>query len=111
MMEGDAPTLYLQLLDKSVDLPIEGFSPPYRRYMPAAGATLQITITSNDMAKEITRFAAQPFSSDPSIWRLNLLSTDPVRGTASIKLKLTENGVVTYGQLQPALDVNPTGCM
>ena len=111
MMEGDAPSLYLQLIDKSVDLPVENFNPPYRRYMPVAGATLQVTVMSNDMAKEIVRFATQPFPLDPSIWRLNLLSTDPVRGTVSMKLKLTEGGMVTYGQMQPALDVNPAGCM
>lgn len=111
MMEGDAPSLYFQLVDKSVDLPVEGFNPPYRRYMPAAGATLQVTLESLNSAKQIVRFATQPFAQDPSIWRLNLLSTDPIRGTVSMRLKLTEGVVITNGYLQPAIEVGPAGCM
>ena len=95
--QGDTVTVYLQLVDASVDLPSDGFNPPYRRYMPAVGATLQVTISNLDQSKQIVRFASQPFPLDPSIWSFPILATDKVVGTISILLKLTEGGVITYG--------------
>lgn len=95
--QGDTTIVYLQLVDASVDLSTEGFNPPYRRYMPAAGATLQVTLDHINMAKKIVRFASQPFPLDPSIWSFPILSTDNLMGTVSLLLKLTEGGVVTYG--------------
>jgi hypothetical protein len=92
--EGDAPTIYFQLIDESLD---RDSRPAGRRYMPAAGATLQVVIHNIDDAKTATRFATQPFAQDPSIWSISLLTTDTVRGTCSVKLTLTEGAKVTRG--------------
>lgn len=95
--EGDTIDLYFQLLDKSLDLPTEGFMPSGRRFVPATGATLQVVLQSIDGAKTITRYAQQPFSQDQSIWRLPILSTDSAKGTYSLQLTLTEGTKVTRG--------------
>lgn len=97
--EGDAPSIYFQLVDSSLDKLLR---PTGRRYMPASGAVLQCVINNIgqfDPNKDttITRFATQPFAGDPSIWKLVLLPTDAVRGTCSIQLTLTEGSVVTRG--------------
>lgn len=107
--EGDTINVYLQLIDKALDLPSEGYVPPYRRYVPAAGATLSVVLESLDMAKKVTRTCTQPFAQDPSIWMLSILNTDKVRGTVTMTLVLTESGRVTRGTLQPALDVHNQG--
>ena len=107
--EGDTVNVYFQLMDQSVDLPTEGFNPPYRRFVPAAGATLSVVLESLDMDKKVTRSCTQPFSQDPSIWMLSVLNTDKIRGTVTMSLVLTQSGVATRGRLQPALDVLPLG--
>lgn len=105
--EGDGPSVYFQLIDASLDRADQGFQPPGRRYMPASAATLQVTIQNIDDAKTLVRYATQPFAADPSIWVLALLSTDTVRGTADMRLKLTEGVVVTQGVARQVLSVQP----
>jgi hypothetical protein len=92
--EGDGPAIYLQLVDASVD---KDKRPAGRRYVPAAGATLQVVVHNIDASKSVTRFATQPYAQDPSIWMLQLQATDPIKGTASLKLTLTEGVQVTRG--------------
>lgn len=92
--EGDAPTIYFQLVDASLD---KGHRPPGRRYIPMAGATLQVVIQNIDDAKTVTRYAMQPFAQDLSIWSLVLQPTDNIRGVCSLTLKLTETSKVTRG--------------
>lgn len=95
--DGDGPAIYFQLIDSSQD---RNMRPAGRRYMPSAGATLQVTLDAIDDAQKITRFATQPFANDPSIWMLQLQSTDKVAGTRSLVLVLTESGKVTRGIAQ-----------
>lgn len=102
--EGDGPDLYFQLIDASLDRQCD---PPGRRYMPAAGATLEVTVQNIDNTKTLVRFASQPYATDPSIWKLTLLPTDKVRGTADLRLKLTESPKVTNGVAKMALSVEP----
>lgn len=109
MSEGDASPLFLQLIDKSTDLAEEGFKPPFRRYAPQVGATLQITFESLNVCKNIVRYATQPFVQDLSIWKITLLPTDPIRGTVTMRMKLTEGSTVTYGTLQPAIAADNGG--
>lgn len=97
MTAGDAGNLYFQLIDKSLDLGTEGYSPSGRRYMPAVGATLSVRVMSINDAITVTRLATQPFAQDPSIWALPLLSTDLLNGSYSIRLTLTEGAVVKHG--------------
>lgn len=106
--EGNAYDLYIQLVDESVDPASDGFWPSGRRYMPVSGASLQVTVGFIDDAKKIIRACTQPFAQDPSIWKLSVLSTDHWRGSADLKLKLTEGSVVTYGFVRLALSIEPT---
>lgn len=101
--EGDTVSLYFQLIDASRD---KDMRPAGRRYIPTAGATLQAVVHNLNSAKTITRFAVQPYAQDGSIWRLDLLATDVVRGTCSIKLTLSEGGVITTGLMDLAIRAN-----
>lgn len=109
MTAGDATTIYIQLIDASADTEAKGFSPPGRRFMPAADATLQVVLQSIDDAKQVTRYATQPYDNDPSIWAISVLSTDTIRGTVNIKLTLTEDAVVTRGYLAAGLLISSQG--
>ena len=105
--EGDGPALYFQLVDLSLDMPSQGFSPSGRRYCPATGATLQCVVNSLNNSNVVTRFATQPFTNDSSIWMLQLQATDAVRGTADIQLVLTEGTKVTRGIGSRVILANP----
>ncbi len=92
--EGDAPSIYVQLVDAGK---------AQQRYMPASGAALQVTFDHVDDARKIVRAATQPYALDPSIWRIDTLVTDKLRGTIPLRLKLTEGAVITYGSLAAAV--------
>jgi len=102
---GDAQTLYIQLIDASLDRADQGFSPAGRRYMPPAGSTLSLLFSNIDDAKKLTRAATQPFSLDPSIWAIPILSTDPLAGTVTLKATLVEPGprTLNFGGTSSAL--------
>ncbi len=102
---ADPQTVYFQLLDASLDTSADGFSPPGRRYMPAAGASLSVVLDSIDISKRITRTATQPFASDPSIWSVSVLASDTIKGTVNLKLALTEGTVIRRGALLGAIGV------
>ena len=109
--EGDPASVYFQLIDASLDKAGEGFVPSGRRYVPATGATLQVTIESLDDSKEIVRTATQPFASDGSIWKVDLLATDKIRGTANLRLKLTEGSVVRSGLVKSGFRIHSSTCL
>ena len=46
--------------------------------------------------------ATQPFTQDASIWRVDVMATDTVKGTVNAKLLLTE-GVVARRAVLPAV--------
>ncbi len=73
--------------------------------MPAVGALLSATINHLDDAKKVTRSCTQPFAQDPSIWKLQVLATDYVKGTLDLKLTLTEGVVVTHCNLRNIIRV------
>ena len=107
--EGDAPAIFFQLIDLTLDRPEQGYSPSGRRYMPVASSTLSVVLDNLDNARKVTRAATQPFASDPSIWKIQLLTTDSVRGTVNLKLTLTEPGtpvVITHGYVPAAIRVD-----
>lgn len=104
--EEDGPAVYFQLIDKQKDRADQGCFPAGRRYAPAAGATLSVVIDNLDDDIKITRAATQPYSNDPSIWRVQLLSTDPIRGTANLRLTLTEGSVIRRGTVTAALCID-----
>ncbi|WNM70331.1 hypothetical protein [Myxococcus phage Mx1] len=110
--EGDGPTIYFQLIDATKDTSAKGFSPAGRRYMPAAGATLECVVHHIDDARLVRRFASQPFPEDGSIWALQLQSTDRIRGTSDILLTLIESGRTTRGAIRSAITAHSqlAGC-
>lgn len=101
--QGDSNNVYIQLIDAATNKATGGFNPPGKRYMPGVGATLTVLINSIDDAKKISRIAMQPFSLDPSIWKFQILGSDPIVGTCNLKLTLNETGVLTHGTAQMAL--------
>lgn len=108
--KGDTTILYLQLIDLSKDRAGQGFVPAGRRYCPASGATLAVTIDSLDSSKKITdRVATQPYPTlDPSIWAIAITSADTVSGTCAVRVTLTQSSVVTRGYKEAAVDIyNP----
>lgn len=100
--EGDAPTLYLQLLDVTKD---RASDTPGRRFCPASGATLQVVIENINDAKKVTRVITQPFAGDSSIWALPIQTSDGLKGTVNLRLRLTEGAVVTNALVRAALRV------
>lgn len=109
MSEGDGPvTVTFQLIDSSVDREDQGWKPNVagRRYVPAAGATLQVVLKNIDDAKTLTKVASQAYpTTDPSVWSFQIASTDPVKGTISLALILTESAKVTRGLVPAAIRV------
>ena len=89
---GDVQNIYIQLFDASLDRSDQGFNPGGRRYMPAATSPLSVTLWSVDDAKKVVRAATQPYALDPSIWTFPILATDPISGTVTMNLILTETG-------------------
>lgn len=106
--KGDAFDVYLRLVDKERHRADQGYEPAGLRYVPAAGATLTVEFMSIDDAKRFVRVATQPFPGDPSIWRVPVLASDPLRGTVDLKVTLTESGVIRTFRIQAALLVGDT---
>ncbi len=103
--QGDQTYIYFQLIDAEKD---KSAKLPGKRYVPSAGAVLTMVIHSIDIAKTYTKVATQPFVGDSSIWRIQVLSTDTIVGTASIKLSLTEGAITTRGVIRNALSIAAT---
>jgi hypothetical protein len=100
---GDAHTFYFQLIDLEKNLASHGWNPPGMRYVPEVAASVAVTFTNIDDAKQFTRFAIQPFPQDSSIWAVPVLATDPMGGTITLKVVLTESGLTRTFTLQGAL--------
>lgn len=104
--QGDTVTVYLQLVDLTLDKAVQGFVPAGRRYVPASGATLTVTLANIDQAVQVTRFATQPYSNDGSIWKFTVLPSDAISGTCDVKLSLNESGVITAGVAKAGVLIN-----
>jgi hypothetical protein len=90
--EGDSLTVYIQLIDKSVN---KYNSPVGRRYCPTPIATMVVTLQSIDSSQTIEVDATQPYdTSDLSIWSFVIESEDLLPGTYGMKVQLTENQTV-----------------
>jgi hypothetical protein len=103
--EGDALDVYIQLIDASQDKAEHGFKPSGRRYAPAAGATLTVTVDNIDDARKVTRACSQPWSGDASVWKLQIMASDVIRGTANLLLTLVEGGVTRKAIVKAAFRV------
>lgn len=124
--EGDTVTLYLQIIDVTKDRSVNRFHPEGRRYIPGGPASLLVTFESRDKeedslhgarwgAKEFTREATQPFEGDPSIWAVQILPVDALRGTVSLilDLRVGDEGeeVSIKGRVEGALRVHSTSAL
>jgi hypothetical protein len=96
--------VYIQLIDGAVG---RYYNPRGRRYIPAALATLQVTLQTIDSSMTVTRAATQPFPEDLSIWKLSLLAADGLVGTFGLQLQLTEGAKVTNGWADSAVVISP----
>jgi len=98
---GNPGTLYLQLTDGD-QTDANGIS---LRYMPNAGATMTITVDNISGTNNlINRVASQPFTQDPSIWSVSILSTDVLRN-GNLLGTLTEGSTVRTFVIENALSV------
>ena len=103
MTQGNAKTVYFRLVDSEQN---ETGTPPGIRYIPASGATISIDFLNIDDSKKFSRAATNPFPEDTSIWAIDLLSTDPLKGTVSLKVNLVEGLVSTSIFAKAVLLVN-----
>lgn len=107
---GDTVTLYFQLADLTLDRPSGGYFPAGRRYMPASGATLNVTLANVDTAVQLVRAATQPYpTTDPSIWSVSVLATDLIRGTCDLVLNLREGSTLTSGRVVAGVLISTSG--
>jgi hypothetical protein len=108
---GDTVTFYFQLVDLTLDRPAQGFFPAGRRYMPAVGATLTVTLSNIDTAVQIAnRSATQAFpTTDPSIWSVTILNSDLIRGTCDLVLTLREGANTTTGRVSAGVLISTSG--
>lgn len=105
--QGDVVRFFFQLVDVSKDTALQQYKPAGRRYVPAVGATLQVSLLNQDEDKAIAdRVCVQPFVGDASIWYVDIAAADAVLGTVSMTLKLTEGSKVTRGRVNAVLDVH-----
>ncbi len=84
--QGDAPTLYFQLVDAGRDTSSDGFSPwQGRRYVPASGSMLWLVVHNVNDAFKLYKVARQPFPlQDPSIWSVTIQPGDFQAQTAGV---------------------------
>lgn len=98
VIAGDPQEIYVQLLDaRKKACPSDG----PMRYMPAAGAELEVVLDSIDADKKVTKAASQPFANDASIWRIQLTAIESAKlaGTVNLVFSLTEGTRVASGRL------------
>lgn len=106
-VQGDTSDIYFRLTDASVD---KSFDPPGRRYIPAVGSAVRVTITDIDEGTSIEVQATQPFADDRSIWKLahapqSGADLSALVGTYALKLRLTEGQKTKYAFVSQALTV------
>lgn len=102
--KGSAQTIYLQLIDKSLDLATQGFNPSGRRFVPQPLSTLVLQFVNVENSKKILRPATQPFVGDGSIWSAPVFGTDPLDGTVTIIITLTQpDGQVLVGTINAGM--------
>src|ERR1035437_2138367 len=98
---GNSGVLYLQL----TDLDQSDANDVSLRYMPAAGATLTITVDNiSGLNNLINRPASQPYAADTSIWSVTILATDALR-SGNLIGTLTEGATVRTFVIENALSV------
>jgi hypothetical protein len=88
---GDAFDFYFMLVDLEKNLEQHGWAPPGLRYIPGDGSLVTANIWNVDSAKRFARQATNPYPQDLSIWKIPLLSTDPLDSTVNMKIVLLDS--------------------
>lgn len=108
---GEAVSFFFRIMDSASYTQYDGLlSPEQNRYLPATGATATVEVLNLDNSKQFTRNATNPFGiDDRSIWVVNFLASDPILGTASLKVRLKEGALIRSFVLTAVLllDSNP----
>lgn len=87
---GDPNTLYFQIVDLDK---VDPATKTPLRYIPAAGATLQVKFGSIDNSNVLVINATQVNASDGSIWSIPILSTQVPAG-GNVTMSLTEGSAI-----------------
>lgn len=89
---GETATVIMQLVDLTT---VSESNRIGNRYMPATGATLSVTIQSNNSANVLTKVASQPFAQDASVWQITLNATETAQiGAMDLLVTLTEGASI-----------------
>jgi hypothetical protein len=90
LQQGNPAVLYFRLVD--LDQSGDG---KYFRYLPAAGATMTVTLNNLDSNKIVTKISSMPAASDDrSVWSISILDSDRFSKN-SLEATLVDNGI-TY---------------
>lgn len=101
---GDTGEIWMQLID--LDSPLA--PNVYSRYMPASGATLNVSFFSNNDANAFVKPATQPIPADPSIWKVVLNANDTtIMAGPNLGLKLTQGGSIINAIARNVLSKQP----
>lgn len=92
---GENISLYFIIIDKDRE---------NIRYIPASGATMQVTFPALDDTKVISVAATFPFADDRSIMKVDLLSTQ-VPSSGAVRFALTEASVLKSFRVDGAMSV------
>lgn len=112
IVEGSDARVYLRLTDSSLDTAEDGYQPPGRRYLPEAGASLEVSLSAAPGLKVIRRAAFMPAPADDrSIWAFDVRAADGLTGTAIINLRLIESSGTSVGRAVFALRITPTAAV
>jgi hypothetical protein len=104
--QGDTADVYFQLVD--MDTISERFQRGIR-YMPASGATMQVTMKSINDANTVAKAATMAFPSDDrSIWKFSLSAaeTQKVAGV-NLRIVLTEGSNIKSANATNVISVTP----
>jgi hypothetical protein len=92
LVEGQTNEIYFQLVDLdklTYGKDSEALPDHPLRYMPASGATLEASFDSLYDEEKFTKSATQPFTQDPSIWKIEL-TEEELPKTGNFSFVLTE---------------------
>lgn len=78
------------------------------RYIPATGATVEVTFENIDTSHNVTRLAVGVNPEDRSLWKVSILSTDKI-ANGSMVVKLTESPSIKTLNAFSDLLIKPIG--
>ena len=111
MSEGQANTLYLQLVDLDMSTSVDSEKLvafpqyPIRYISQATTLTTSVTFQSLDDSLEFSISGTQPYAQDRSIWKFDL-SASQIPSGGYIKVNIAEDSVVKSFLVKNAIEVD-----